>query len=257
MRHLCKIMITMSVICLTLVTTGCGINAMAQHTDKTPEEEELLKNFPEMDVSTFNQFLFTMNVTAGITDGNSEKITMSGAVETYHNISHIYNVNITTSESKYKAETWTDYEDKKRYIDLGQGFTMGDVINNHAVKDLSNLINNRDCEMIMVNDSSASTLSWIFPTDNNYLFDDIMEPYTDNKNLKGYGRITAVFDPKTYEFQCFTIVISVNNEDKAYAILDAVFYWDEKNNKENGLQIPEEIKNNIEDASVDASLSVS
>lgn len=235
MKHIIRhFKVILSAMFIILGLTGCS---------RAPTEEQLLNSIPKMDVSTFNRFLFTMDITANNTDGNGETFSMSGAVETYGSISHMYNLDISFEKSGYqaKAETWANFSTNERYTDLSKGFTMDKIANSHAIDDLADVINNRDTGMILTNTGSVCTLSWTFPTDNNYLFGDILKPYTADTDLKGYGRIMAVFDPKTYKFQYFTFVISASNEERAGALLDAVFCWDVVNSHTDVLEIPNKI----------------
>lgn len=241
-RHF-KITLVLSVICIIIFLTGCSINNPTELFNKGPAKEELLQKIPKMDTTSFNRFLFNIDIVTGNVDGDSKEFNMSGAMETYKTISHLYNLDISFAKSDYeaKAESWTNFGTGEIYEDLGEGWITGTIRNEHAIDDLTNAINNRDTEIILTATDSVCTLSWTFLTDNNYLFGDMIDDYTANKNLNGYGRITAVFNPETYEFQYFTFVISASNEERVGALLDAIFYWEITNSPSDALVIPEDI----------------
>lgn len=241
-RHF-KIILALSVICIIILLTGCSTNNLTDLFNKGPTAEELLQKVPKMDASAFNRFLFNIDMVAGNTDGDGKEFNMSGALETYKTISHLYNLDISFAKSEYetKAESWTNFGTGEIYKNLGDGWITSVMQNEHAINDLVDVINNRNTEMLLTVTDSACTLSWTFPTDNDYLFGTIVGHYTTDKNLNGYGRITAVFNPETYEFQYFTVVISVNNEERAGGLLDAMFYWEIMNSPTDALIIPEDI----------------
>lgn len=243
MRHLIKkfkFITTIFVACV-MILTGCSTSSLIGFM-KNPTKEELLESIPKMDISAYNRFMFTMDILAGNADGNGKKYALDGAVELYDDISHIYNLNVCFDDSEHKisAETWADFGTDRRYTDIGNGWYNDIIVNSNVINDLADAINIRDTEMDLDMTESACTLSWTFTTDDDYLFGDLMKHYTDDMNLDGYGRITAVFDPQTYKFLYFTFVISTGNSEKASAVLDAVFYWDVKNSKKDALQIPDD-----------------
>lgn len=223
---------------MALFFTGCG----AVFKD-APKEEELLACIPKIDTSAYNQFTFTMDVTAGNAAGDTGEFSMTGTVELQGGISHMHDLDITLVDSgrKINAETWVSFGAGKRYINIGEGFMEGEPPARNAINDLADAINARDTEMLLTADDSACTLSWTFPTDNRHLFGGMLGHFTDDLELEGDGRITAVFDPKTYEFEYFTFVISASNQKQDGALLDAVFHWDVKNDPAGSLRIPEEI----------------
>lgn len=241
-RHF-KIILALSVICITMFFTGCSAGSPAEFFNKGPTEEELLQKIPTMDMSKFNRFLFNIDIVAGNNEGDGKEFNMAGALETYKTISHLYNLDISFVKSGYeaKAESWTNFNTGEVYKDLGEGWITGTIRNAHAIEDLADAINNRDTEMLLTATDSVCTLSWTFTTDNNYLFGKIISHYTMDKDLDGYGRITAVFNPETYEFQYFTFVISTSNKERAGALLDAVFYWEIMNSPTDALVMPEEV----------------
>lgn len=241
-----KIIILLSVLCLIISLTGCSVvEKVKGFTNKPPAEEELLANIPKIDQTTFNRFLFDMNITVGNTSGEGDEFTMSGAVETYKNISHMYNLDIAFVNSKYQgnAESWAKFDTNERYMNLGDGWTIGDIKNEHPIDDLIAAINERNTDMLLTMDDKVCTLSWTFSTDSNYLFGEFMDPYISDTNITGSGRITAVFNPETHEFEHFTFVISASNPEQAGALLDAVFYWDSVNDDTQALEIPLDVSN--------------
>lgn len=234
----------------TLSLTGCGaIEKVKALVDRTPLEEELLNNVPVMDENSFNRFLFDIKITAGTFNTDEEEFTMSGAVETYQRVSHLYNLKVDFQDTAYQAESWARFDTKERYVDLGDGWKTDDLKSEHPVTNLWSAINGRDTEMLLTNKDDICTLSWTFPANNGYLLETIMEQHTENADLDGYGRITAVFDPETHAFKHFTIVISAMNANQTGALLDAVFYWDEKNNKAKALEIPVDVSSAAYEAS--------
>lgn len=234
----------------TIFLTGCSaIEKVKTLVDRTPLEEELLNNVPVMDDNSFNRFLFDLKITAGTFNTDGEEFAMSGALETYRRVSHLYNLKIDFRGTAYQPESWARFDTKERYVNMGDGWQTGEIKADHPVTDLWSAINGRETEMLLTNKDNVCTLSWTFPTDNEYLFKAIMEPYTENINLDGYGRITAVFDPETHEFEHFTVVISVVDNNQAGALLDAVLYWDEKNSKTKALEIPVDVSSAAYEAS--------
>ena len=75
----CRVLLFLT--CLLLMA-GCGKNDVSL-------KEELLANIPYMDTSACNRFSFTMNLTAGNADGDTEEFNMSGTVEMWNRISHM------------------------------------------------------------------------------------------------------------------------------------------------------------------------
>ena len=91
-------------------------------------------------------------------------------------------------------------------------------------------------------DSSTCTVSWEFLTDSTSLFGTFLEQDAGSTQLSGKGRVTAVFDPKTFEFQYFTVVISAGDNTLSVTLLDMVLYWDTKNSTQHALVIPDTIQ---------------
>lgn len=232
-----KIIFTAVTVCLILGLAGCSMSKM-------PTKDELLANVPTIDLSSCNKFKFTMSVTAHNAEGDSGEFQMTGALDIWKTISHMYDLDMDATYSNYgnTTETWADFESGTRYVNQNQGWSMESISRKTVLDELVNTVNDRDRETMTLNqDDSACTLSWTFQADNDYLFGDILSHYTEGKNLDGSGRITAVFDPKTYEFRYFNFVISASNDERAGAMLDAIFYWDVKNSETEILEIPKEI----------------
>lgn len=227
--------------CTALLLSGCS--APAGQAKKASIEEELLANVPKMDPSLYNRFLFTMDITAYNAEGEGKEFTEKGAVELYRDISHMYDLDVYFAKSGYRAnpETWADFRTGERYTNLGEGFYIDTIANSHAIGDLVDAINNRGSGLEATDTDTACSLSWTFPTDSRYVFGAILEHYTTDMDLDGYGRATAVFDPQTHEFCYFTFVISAKNAGRAGAMLDAAFYWSAVNSRDAALEIPGEI----------------
>lgn len=238
-----KLLLTALAAGIMICCIGYGINTLIENNKMDSAGKDLITKIPDMDPSLYNRFLFTMNVTAGNTDGNTEEFSMSGAVETWEDISHMYNLNVSFPETEepIHVETWADHSIDIRYTDTGDGWAAENIDTKHTAKDLADIINSRNTDVdIHINDS-AYTMAWVFPIDSLQLFGSMLERYTDDMDLEGYGRITAVFEPDTHEFRYFTIVISASNKERAGALLDAIFYWDKMNSKQDALQIPGDI----------------
>lgn len=240
---------------IALILTGCSMDTVTNFINNKPTVEEMLERVPKMDQSKFNRFRFSMDIMAGNAKGDGKEFNMSGTLETYNTISHLYNLDVNFEKSGYKtkAESFTDFSKNEVCKNLGDGWITGHMRNENAIEDLVAAINNRDTEMILTIDDSVCALSWTFPTDNNYLFGDILDDYIIDDNLEGYGRITAIFDPETYQFQYFTFVISASNQERAGALLDAIFYWEVINSEDNSLEIPEDISKSAYQASTGVS----
>lgn len=234
-------------ICTGLYFTGFSLEPLRRLVAKAPTEEELLSSIPEMDSNAYNRFLFSVKIDVGNESGDGKDFKGTGAVELYQNISHMYNADFLFSVSGYqtKAESWSNFDTSEIYKDLGEGWVTSHVRTPDPIGMLRDVINNRDNDRILTMDSSTCTLSWKFDTDIDYLFSTIMSHYTDNLDLTGYGRATAVFDPSTYEFQYLTVIISANNSDQAGALLDSVFQWEAQNDTDKVLSIPETISSEV------------
>lgn len=227
-----------------VLLTGCGaVDKLSGMLYPAVSEDELSGGIPKLDVSAYNRFLFDMDITAGYIHGGSREVRISGSVELYDAISHLYEVDIsdTQSEDVVTAESWADFDTDIRYTDNGNGFMVDDIMNKHVVQNLADAINTRDTGRMLTADDSVCTLSWTFPTDGSYLFAYMTDDATDDADLQSMGRITAVFDPDTHKFRYFTFVISVSDNDQTVVVLDGVFYWDAKNVKGNALQIPNDV----------------
>lgn len=229
--------------------TGCGTDVFVDMVKQETTKENLSSAVPEMDASSYNRFLFDINITAWNTEGSCEEFSQSGVLELYGGISHMYDLDIRFSSSGYEteAETWADFGSGIRYTDLGDGFMPDTVDNGHAIDDLVDAISH-----VTGKDAPQSC---IFSTDSSHLFREFMEPYVTDLEFSGDGRITAVFDPVTGEFKYFTIVVSASNREQEGVLLDAVFYWDEKNSSTDILQIPEDVSKNAYKAATGVSTS--
>ena len=70
-----------------LMITGCSI--------QMPDNEtELIKSVPEMDITAFNRFQFSMRVTAADADTGTKEFFMGGVLEINENVSHMKNTKI-------------------------------------------------------------------------------------------------------------------------------------------------------------------
>lgn len=246
-KHL-KLILVLTVLILILIGTGlhfAGVSFefIGRFFKGTPTEEELLVTIPKINPSAYNRFLFSINIDVGNENGEGRDLKGSGAIELYKNISHMYNMKATFSDSEYKTkkESWTDFDNGKAYEDRGDGWAMTDVRTKESIDRLVDVINNRDNDRIITMNNSTCTISWKFETDVDYLFHALLSYHTEDLDLSGYGRATAVFDPKTYEFQYFTVVVSANNSEQAGALLDSVFTWEIKNDRNKSLTIPSDI----------------
>ena len=244
----CRVLLFLT--CLLLMA-GCGKNDVSL-------KEELLANIPYMDTSACNRFSFTMNLTAGNADGDTEEFNMSGTVEMWNRISHMYGLDISFDTSGYQtqAETWADFDTGERYTDLGDGFRTDRIRNDRVIENLADVINSRSTDMLLSTEDGICTLSWTFPTESEDLFGEILSAFTETGNLNGSGRITAVFDPQTHLFRYFTFVVSTGSEDRSGALLDAIFYWNVINSTEHGLKIPEKVSTAAYEASTGISTSI-
>lgn len=242
-----KITILSILLVLVFCFTGCGaVNIVETMMGKnTPTAEDLLSKVPKIDLSNYNQFHLSMEITAGTQDGDSRKFTMSGSFETWDRISHAYNVKAQDTGTEYAKESvegWTDYHTLETYINQGDGWAMGQTEHPEALANLEIAINSRQGAKILEMDNSACTVSWEFLTDSASLFGTFLEQDAGSEPLSGNGRITAVFDPKTYEFQYFTVVISAGDGTLSVTLLDMVLYWDTKNSTQHALVIPDTIQ---------------
>lgn len=229
--------------CTGLYLGGFSLKPVKQLITKAPTEEELLSKIPEINKEAYNRFLFSIKIDVNNEEGDGKDFKGTGAVELYNDISHMYNADFLFSVSGYKAnaESWSKFSTEEIYKNLGEGWVTSKVRTPDPIGMLVDVLNNRDDNRILTMDESTCTLSWRFDTDIDYLFNTIMSHYTDNLELSGDGRITAVFDPTTYEFQYLTVVISATNSDQAGALLDSVFQWEVQNDTEKALVVPEDI----------------
>lgn len=226
--------------------TGTGLYFTGRSPDwfhAQPDEETLLRNIPEIDTSKYNRLQFSINIDTGNAEGDSKTIKGTGIVEVHKAISHMYNLNVEFSETGYtpKKESWTDFATGKTYEDRDGGWSSDTPGTTRAVDNLVDVINSRNKECTVAENSSGYTLSWQFDTDIDYLFGTLMSHYTEDLNLTGNGRLTAVFDKDSCEFQYFTVVISASNSERAGSLLDAVFHWEVQNEENKILSIPEAI----------------
>lgn len=208
-----------------------------------PDEEILLRNMPEIDTSKYNRLQFSINIDTGNTEGDSKTIKGTGIVEVHKAISHMYNLNVEFSETGYtpKKESWTDFSVGKTYENRNGGWSSDTPGTTRAIDNLVDIINSRNKKCTIAENGSGYTLSWQFDTDIDYLFGTLMSHYTEDLNLTGNGRLTAVFDKDSCEFQYFTVVISASNSEQAGSLLDAVFHWEVQNEENKVLSIPETI----------------
>lgn len=234
------------ILCLSLCLTGCGVtDIVSAFKGNEPTAEELLAKMPKISLSDYNQFHLSMEITAGTQDGDSRKFTMSGSFETWDRISHAYNVKAEdtgTGYSKDAVEGWTDYRTLEAFISQGEGWSMGKAEHPEALANLETAINSRQGARILEMDSSTCTVSWEFLTDSTSLFGTFLEQDAGSTQLSGKGRVTAVFDPKTFEFQYFTVVISAGDNTLSVTLLDMVLYWNTKNSTQHALVIPDTIQ---------------
>lgn len=229
-----------------MVLTGTGLYFTGWVPDwfhARPDEETLLRNMPEIDTSKYNRLQFSINIDTGNTEGDSKTIKGTGIVEVHKAISHMYNLNVKFSETGYtpKKESWTDFSVGKTYENRDGSWSSDTPGTTRAIDNLVDVINSRNKKCMIAENGSGHTLSWQFDTDIDYLFGTLMSHYTEDLNLTGNGRLTAVFDKDSCEFQYFTVVISASNSEQAGSLLDAVFHWEVKNDENKILSIPEAI----------------
>lgn len=229
--------------CTGLYFAGFSFDFIKDFITKAPTEEELLAKIPAMDTDKYNKFLFSINIDTGNAEGGGEDIKGTGAVEIYKNVSHMYDLDVKFSSKDYKpkTESWSDFNIGKAYEDRGDGWMMTDTKTKESITEFANVLNNRNGKRIFDRSKSSCTISWEFDTDINYLFGSLMSHYTDDMDLSGSGRLSAVFNPKTYEFEYFTVIVSASNSKQAGALLDSIFYWDAANDSKKSLAIPESI----------------
>lgn len=246
-KHIKLILILASLMIMLIITglhfAGVSFEFVKRFITGAPTKEELLINIPEIDTSKYNRFLFTIDIDVGNVDGDGRDLKGSGAIELYKDISHMYNLDVTYSESDYKTkkESWTDFNSGKAYEDRQEGWSMTSTETKESINKLADAINHRNNDTILTMNDTTCTLSWKFETDVDYLFSTLLSYHTEDLDLSGYGRVTAVFDPKTYEFQYFTVIVSANNSEQAGALLDSVFYWEVKNDGDKALSIPSNV----------------
>lgn len=228
----------------TLSVTGCSLDKVALR-EKGPAAEELMAKVPKIDVTKYNRFVFDLNIYAGNREGDGKDYAMSSALETWEDMAHMYNTHVYFAKSGYEADTenWSDFAKDICWQDSGEGWTTDKTKNTMAIEYLETALNSRDQGIVLSMDDEVCTVSWAFPTDVEYLFGPILGHYTTDTNLNGYGRTTAVFDPKTFEFQYLTVVVSANNEELSGALLDMVLHWEIKNDREKALQVPDDVSN--------------
>ena len=89
-----KIIFTAVTVCLILGLAGCSMSKM-------PTKDELLANVPTIDLSSCNKFKFTMSVTAHNAEGDSGEFQMTGALDIWKTISHMYDLDMDATYSNY------------------------------------------------------------------------------------------------------------------------------------------------------------
>lgn len=243
-----KLAVLVSVICILFIACGCGIsnniNVFANQDD--PQiKETLLSNFPVMDKNQYNRFLFKGQITAANAEELTASVSIDGAVEMYKDISHLFGMTVMPSDSdSINVESWADFSSGIRYDSTNKSdFDRTGITDRTAIDMLVYVINNRPESPDLIISDEACTMSWVFDTDVNALFGGLVSKVAANTTLSGNGRLTAVFDPSTYELQYFNVVVSANNEDRTGALLDMVFHWDIKNSETEALAIPAGISN--------------
>ncbi len=243
MKHRLKtgILFITALICITFA--GCGFQNEARL------KEKLLENVPDMDPSACSRFSFSMHIMTGNSDIG--KAALSGNLEMQDNISHLKDMEASFEKAGMGIfkETWTDAVSGIRYLNNGDDWIIEPMDSGIERTSLADIINNRNGGITVMADDTAYALSWPFPADMEYLFTDILRCDTSSMNLKGTGRITAVFDPDTLKFSHFTIVASAINGENVEAVVDFVFHWDEKNRTGEDLKIPDEIVCGVYEAS--------
>lgn len=244
MRKCLKLLIVLALACMMFLT-GCSVNDLPFLQEKAPTAEELLAKVPKVDGSRYNRFMFDLTILAGNRDGDGKDFSMSTVLETWGDMAHMYNTHTYYAKSgqEIDTESWSDYSKNTCWQNLGEGWTTDKVRNELAMDYLIKAMNDRSEGIVYMMNESKCTVSWTFPTDVEYLFGGLVSNYAANGELKGYGRTTAVFDPVNYEFQYFTVVVSLNNEELPGALLDMVLHWDVKNDREKALAVPESISN--------------
>ena len=222
-----------------LMITGCSI--------QMPDNEtELIKSVPEMDITAFNRFQFSMRVTAADADTGTKEFFMGGVLEINENVSHMKNTKIKMPDSKnvMTVNAWSDFSSKMRYMDTGDGWYQEDIRDQDTPGNLADIINGRDTKISAAHDENTSTLSWEFPVKECGLFDLIMSESGFQTDFDGSGRVSAVLDQRTHELLYFSFIISANNAENVTILLDSVFLWDAVNEDEK-IMIPDDISCDI------------
>lgn len=149
------------------------------------EEAELLSKIPRFDADKYNRFTFNMSIMGGNTDGDGKEFTMSGSTEVFKNIGHMYNLDVNFAKSGYQAspESWSDFSKDISYQNFGEGWATEKVKNLNSIENLAAAINTRNTEKILVDDGEVCTLSWTFPADVNYLFGEMMDDFTKDREF--------------------------------------------------------------------------
>lgn len=247
-RHF-KLILAIILMLAGLLGIACAAGFPQKLFKHVPTEEELLASVPKLDTSKYNRFTFKVAIDVGNADGDGKEFTQSGPVEIYRDISHLYDQDVYFRKSGYKTkgEGWTDFATGGQYKDVGQGdgWVKGEIKDPDAIGRLADVINNRNNERTLTIKDDICTLSWKFEADLDYLFGRLMSGYTEDLDLSGYGRATAVFNPETYKFEYFTFIISANNKENAGGMLDSVFHWKVVNDENKKLAIPEDIINEV------------
>ena len=243
-----KLLIVFSIVCVLLTLYGCGamdkVNTFISK-DEPSIEDSLLSNIPVIHKDRYNRFVFKGQITATNVKEETERIFIDSALETYNNISHLFKTTITFPDSDViSAESWADFSSGIRYNNIKEsGFQTSNIKDQTALDMLIYAVNNRPDTPDFVINEEVCTVSWNFDTDVNMLFGDLVSHLTTNTELSGSGRIMAVFDPVTYEFRYFNVVVSANNEERTGALLDMTFQWDVINSTTEALIIPTDVTN--------------
>lgn len=240
-RHM-ALLLTALLSALALLTGCSAVDAVAKKFGATPSAEELLNNIPTMDENKYNSFKFKMDIVGVTKNQDGGEYSISGSLETYQSVSHMYAMNVDTSKAgaHMEPETWADFSADERYTNMGNGFYISTIANPKVVYDLADVINTRTNDLLLTDTGSSYTLSWVFVHDSNYLFERLMSRFTNDLELDGSGRITAVMNRDTLEFEYFTVIVSASNEEGMGAIIDAVFEWEDVN-ADGTLEIPIEV----------------
>lgn len=243
-----RLIVLFLIVCVLFTLYGCGatdkINTLMSK-DEAATEDILLSNIPMMDKEKYNRFTIKGQITATNVKEETEHIFIDSALEIYRNISHLFRTTVTFPDSNaVNAESWADFSSYIRYNNIKEsGFQTANIKDQAALDMLVYAINNRpDAPDFIVNEE-VCTISWNFDTDVNMLFGDLVSHLAANTELSGNGRIMAVFDPATYKFSYFNVIVSANNEERTGALLDMTFQWDVINSETEALIIPIDVTN--------------